>query len=61
MKSEQDAQIDGIIHYLEEIKESEEYKNAFKFNSFQFNIVTDLANLAEKYDRIYEFKKWKEI
>ena len=57
MKSEQDAQIDGTIHYLEEIKETEEYKNAFKFNSFQFNIVTDLANLAEKYDRIYEFKK----
>ena len=28
MKSEQDAQIDGTIHYLEEIKETEEYKNA---------------------------------
>ena len=33
MKSEQDAQIDATIHYLEDIKNTEEYENIFKYNA----------------------------
>ena len=57
MKSEQDAQIDATIHYLEDIKNTEEYKNVFKHNSFQFNIVSELAILGKEYDKVLDYNK----
>ena len=57
MKSEQDAQIDATIHYLEDIKNTEEYKNIFKHNASYFNIVSELAILGKEYDKVLDYNK----
>ena len=57
MKSEQDAQIDATIHYLEDIKDTEEYKNAFKYSASYFNIVSELAILGKEYDKVLDYNK----
>ena len=57
MKSEQDAQIDATIHYLEDIKDTEEYKNAFKYSASCFNIVSELAILGKEYDKVLDYNK----
>ena len=57
MLSEQRAFADAAIHYLNNIKNTEEYKNIFKYNSNKHTIISELVELSKEYNMVFAYKK----